>query len=101
MSAADLVGVNAVDLSQLLHWPLGPPGEGGGATKLLHLCNEELMRPCVGHYTDNIQDPPVSCHDMNLGLLLKYDMKDFNNSFAIEELGNNSCTEDIGKFLLP
>lgn len=88
LSAADLVGVNAVDLSKLFHSPLGPPGEGGGASKLLHLCNEELMWPCVGHYTDNKQDPLESALDMNLGLLLKSDMKAFNNIFAIEQLGS-------------
>ena len=49
LNAADLVGIDAVDLSELLHCPLGPPGEGGGATKPLHLCNEELMWPRVGH----------------------------------------------------
>lgn len=49
LDRADLVGVDAVDLAELLHRPLGPLCEGGGATKLLHLCNEELMWPCVGH----------------------------------------------------
>lgn len=48
-NATDLVGVDAVDLSELLHCPLGPPYKGGGAAKLLQLCNEELMWPCVGH----------------------------------------------------
>lgn len=50
-SAAHLAGIDAVHLSELLHCPLRPPCKGGGATKLLHFCNKELMWPGVGHYT--------------------------------------------------
>lgn len=47
--ATDLVRVNAINLSELLHHPLGSPGEGGGAAKPLHLSNEKLMRSGIGN----------------------------------------------------
>lgn len=46
---ADLVGIVAVDLPELLHCPLGPSNKGGRIPEFLQLCNEELTRPFLGH----------------------------------------------------
>lgn len=46
---ADLVGIVAVDLPELLHCPLGPSNKGEGIPEFLQLCNEQLTRPFLGH----------------------------------------------------
>lgn len=46
---ADLVGIVAVDLPELLHRPLGPSNKGEGVPEFLQLCNEELTWPFFGH----------------------------------------------------
>lgn len=50
---ADLVGIVAVDLPELLHCPLGPSNKGERIPEFLQLCNEELTRPFLGHCIQN------------------------------------------------
>lgn len=48
--ASYLVGIDAIDLFELFHRPLRSSGEEGGASKLLHLGNEQLLGGGVGHF---------------------------------------------------